>query len=167
MTKYLNIVLIFTLALTSSLNADTLSEDAAKRGINETCGLYLNQIETTYGVNGLNITFANPDNPSLLPSLHISSQKYNNGSTTFAATLSPDNEFCYVSTVVITAIHNQTCNEITDLKLLENPKLQLSSYSEGDYTLITPIDNSYQIILTASGDKSCTMTETRMLWPGR
>ena len=57
MIKYLNIVFFTSLALiVNNLNADTLSEDASKRGINETCGSYLNQIEESYGLNGLNIT---------------------------------------------------------------------------------------------------------------
>ena len=167
MTKYLNIVLLSSLTLISSLNADTLSEDAAKRGINETCGSYLNQIEESYGLNGLNITFVHPNDPVLYPSLHISSKKYNNGSSTFAATLVPDDEYCYLSTIVVTAIQNQSCNEIADLKIKEDPELQAAFYSEDDYTILTPVDNSYQIILTTSGEMSCTMTETRMLWPGR
>ena len=166
--KYLNIVFFTSLALiVNNLNADTLSEDASKRGINETCGSYLNQIEESYGLNGLNITFVNPNNPSIYPSLHISSKKYNNGSSTFAATLAPDGEYCYLSTIVVTAINNQSCNEIADLKLKEDPELQANTYSDDDYTILTPIDNSYQIILTTSGEMNCTMTETRMLWPGR
>ena len=168
MSKYLNIVLFSSLLLfINNLNADSLSEEAAKKGINETCGLYLNQIEESYGLNGLNITFVNPNNPSKYPSLHISSKKYNNGSSTFAATLVPDGEYCYLSTIVVTAIQNQSCNEIAELKLQEDPELQSSSYSENDYNILTPIDYSYQIILTASGEGSCTMSETRMLWPGR
>ena len=168
MSKYLNIVLFSSLLLfINNLNADSLSEEAAKKGINETCGLYLNQIEESYGLNGLNITFVNPNNPSKYPSLHISSKKYNNGSSTFAATLAPDGEYCYLSTIVVTAINNQSCNEIADLKLKEDPELQANTYSDDDYTILTPIDNSYQIILTTSGEMNCTMTETRMLWPGR
>ena len=168
MSKYFNIVLFSSLVLfINNLNADSLSEEAAKRGINETCGLYLNQIEESYGLNGLNITFVHPNNPSIYPSLHISSKKYNNGSSTFAATLAPDGEYCYLSTIVVTAINNQSCNEITDLKIKEDPELKASTYSDDNYTILTPIDNSYQIILTTSGEMSCTMTETRMLWPGR
>ena len=168
MIKYINIAFFSSLALIiNNLNADTLSEDASKRGINEVCGSYLNQIEESYGLNGLNITFVNPNNPSIYPSLHISSKKYNNGSSTFAATLVPDGEYCYLSTIVVTAINNQSCNEIAKLKLQKDSELQFSSYSEDDYTIITPINNSYQIILTTSGETNCTMTETRMLWPGR
>ena len=66
-----------------------LAQDAQSRGINETCYTsYLGQIEESYDLNGLNITFAHPENPSeLFPSLHISSQKYNNGTSSFSATL--------------------------------------------------------------------------------
>ena len=147
--------------------ASSLAEDASNRGINDVCSNYLSQIEQSYNLRGLNITFAHPENPSELPSLHISSQKYNNGSSTFAATLVPDGEYCYLSTIVVTAINNQSCSEITDLKIKEDPELQATTYSDDNYTILTPIDNSYQIILTASGEMSCTMTETRMLWPGR
>ena len=58
------------------VNASNLSDDAKNRGINETCYKYLSQIEKSYNLKGLNITFAHPENPSIFPSLHISSQKY-------------------------------------------------------------------------------------------
>ena len=161
--------IIATLFLLLSLNiyASSLTDDAIKRGINETCTSYLSQIEKSYNLNGLNITFAHPEDPSLLPSLHISSQKYNNGSSLFSATLVPDEEYCYLSTVLITSVNNQTCSDISQLKLEVNPELQVSSYAEGDFTIITPKDNTYQIILTTQGEASCSMTETRMVWPGR
>ena len=162
-----NIIGILLLLLSINVYALSLSNDAIERGINETCASYLNQIEKSYNLNGLNITFAHPENPALLPSLHISSQKYNNGSSTFSATLTPDDEYCYISTVIVTSVNNQTCSEISQLKQEVNPELQISSYSDGDYIIITPKDNSYQIILTSQGETGCTMTETRMLWPGR
>ena len=159
-------ILVF---LSVSINAYALSlaDDAIERGVNETCTSYLSQIEKSYNLNGLNITFAHPENPALLPSLHISSQKYYNGSATFAATLAPDEEYCYISSVLVTSVKSQTCNEISQLKLEVNPDLQTSSYADGDFTIITPKDNTYQIILTAQGETGCAMTETRMLWPGR
>ena len=40
-------------------------------------------------------------------------------------------------------------------------------YAEGNFTVITPTDNNDQIILTTQGEAGCTMTETRMVWPGR
>ncbi|MDP6163509.1 MAG: hypothetical protein QGF84_03270 [Candidatus Thioglobus sp.] len=143
-----------------------LSIDARDRGINETCYSYLSQIEESYNLNGLNITFAHPEDPSALPSLHVSSQRYNNGSSTFSATLMPDDDYCYLSTVLITAINNQSCSEIAQLKE-KSESLQLSSYADGAYIILTPSDNSYQTILTSSGEKNCTMTEARMMWPGR
>jgi len=162
--KNIGILLLF---FSINVYALSLSEDAIERGINETCSSYLSQIEASYNLNGLNITFAHPENPASLPSLHISSQKYNNGSLTFSATFSPDEEYCYISTVVVTSVNNQTCSEISQLKLEVNSELQVSSYSDGDFTIITPEDNTYQIILTTQGETGCTMTETRMLWPGR
>jgi hypothetical protein len=161
--------IISTLFLLLSLNiyALSLTDDAIERGINETCSSYLSQIEKSYNLNGLNITFAHPEDPSLLPSLHISSQKYNNGSSLFSATLVPDEEYCYLSTVLVTSVNNQTCSDISQLKLEANTELQVSSYAEGDFTIITPKDNTYQIILTTQGETSCSMTETRMVWPGK
>jgi hypothetical protein len=161
--------IIATLFLLLSLNiyASSLTDDAIKRGINETCTSYLSQIEKSYNLNGLNITFAHPEDSSLLPSLHISSQKYNNGSSLFSATLIPDEKYCYLSTVLVTSVNNQTCSDISQLKLEVNPELQVSSYAEGDFTIITPKDNTYQIILTTQGETSCSMSETRMVWPGR
>ena len=147
--------------------ASSLTDDAIARGINETCSSYLGQIEKSYNLNGLNITFAHPEDPRLLPSLHISSQKYNNGSSTFSATLTPDDDYCYLSTVIVTSVNNQTCSEISQLKLDAKPGLKVSKYAEGDFTIITPKDNTYQIILTAQGEAGCTITETRMLWPGK
>jgi len=158
---------IIFLLLSINVYALSLSDDAIERGISVTCTSYLNQIEKSYNLNGLNITFAHPENPALLPSLHISSQKYNNGSSTFSATLIPDEEYCYISTVIVTSVNNQTCIEISQLKQEVNPELKISSYSDGDFTIITPKDNSYQIILTSQGQTGCTMTESRMLWPGR
>jgi len=161
------IIAIVFLLLSINVYALSLSNDAINRGVNDTCSSYLNQIEKSYNLNGLNITVAHPENPAILPSLHISSQKYNNGSSTFSATLVPDEEYCYISTVLVTSVNNQTCNEISQFKLEENPELQTSSYADGDFIIITPKDSTYQIILTTQGETGCAMTETRMLWPGR
>ena len=168
MTQYTKkIIGIVFLLLSINVYALSLSDDAIERGINETCASFLNQVEKTYNLSGLNITYAHPDNPALFPSLHISSQKYINGSSTFSATLTPDEEYCYISTVLVTSLNNQTCSEISLLKLETNPGLQASSYADGDFTIITPKDNTYQIILTTQGETSCAIIETRMLWPGR
>ena len=120
------LILLFSLGAIGS----NLSDDAKNRGINEVCQSYLSQIEKSFSLNGLNITFAHPENPSLLPSLHISSQRYNNGSSSFSATLMPDDDYCYLSTVMVTLINNQSCTEIAQIKS-ETENLQLSSYADG------------------------------------
>ena len=165
--KILNVSLIISIFYSNLIFADTLFEGASKRGINETCALYLGQVENSYDLQGLNITFAHPESPSLFPTLHISTQKFNNGASTFSATLIPDQDFCYLSTVFITAVNDQTCEDITKLKTDQNPNLQVSEYNEGAYTIITPSDSSYQVILASLGEKGCSINETRMMWPGR
>jgi len=147
--------------------ADTLSSEAQERGISATCSSYLGQLEESYDLNGLNITFAHPSDPSLYPSLHLSSKKYNNGTSIFSATLSPDGEFCYVSTVHVTQVNTQNCNEITKIKVAEDPTVNVTIYADGDYSIITPENNIYQLILVDNGENSCTLTESRMMWPGR
>ena len=161
--KTLAFILFFS---SLSVNASNLSDDAKNRGINETCYNYLSQIEKSYNLNGLNITFAHPENPSIFPSLHISSQKYNNGASSFTATATPDGKNCYISIIMLTSINNQSCSEVAKIKT-QSEDLQLSSYSDGEYIILTPSDNSYQTILTSSSDQSCTITEARMMWPGK
>ena len=165
--RSLKLLPILIILFSINSNASSLFEDAKERGINNTCNSYLDQIEKSYNLNGLNITFAHPINPSKFPSLHISTQKYNNGASTFSATLTPDKDYCYVSTVFVTSITNQSCSEITSIKIENNKDMILSDYSDGAYTILSPSDDSYQIILTSAGDTSCTMTETRMIWPGK
>ena len=168
MKNYLKIISLFIfLFISCNSFSSTLAEEAKKRGINPTCYNYLSQIESSYGLNGLNITFVHPENPSVLPSLHVSTQKYNNGSSSFSATLMPDEEYCYLSTVHVTAIQNQSCDEIAQIKIDSDQNLKVSTYADGNYTILTPSDGSFQAILTSSGDTSCTKTETRMMWPGR
>jgi len=167
--NYLIKLIILTLGglITNIAISETLVIDAQERGINSTCASYLGQIEESYGLNGLNITFAHPSDPSFFPSLHISTKNYNNGSSTFSATLSPDGDYCYLSTVVVTSVNNQSCEDITSLKKEESPSLNDTTYADGVFTILTPPDNSYQLILTVTGENGCTMTETRMLWPGK
>ena len=162
-------IIVLTLGglIANTVIAASLSSDAQERGINSTCLSYLSQIEESYDLNGLNITFAHPSDPSLYPSLHLSSKKYNNGSSVFSATLSPDGEYCYVSTVNVTEVNTQNCNDITMLKVAEDSTLNVTIYADGDYSTITPQDDSYQLILISAGDQSCTMVESRMMWPGR
>ena len=147
--------------------AASLSSEAQERGISATCSSYLGQLEESYDLNGLNITFAHPSDPSMYPSLHVSNKKYNNGSSVFSATLSPDGEFCYVSTVHVTQVNTQNCNDITMLKVAEDPTVNVTIYADGDYSIITPENNIYQLILVDNGENSCTLTESRMMWPGR
>ena len=160
------IITIFTL-ITNIVFASALTSDAIERGINATCASYLGQLEESFDLNGLNITFAHPIDPSLYPSLHLSSRKYNNGSSVFSANLSPDGEYCYVSMVNVTQVNTQNCNDITMLKVAEDSTLNVTIYADGDYSSITPQDDSYQLILISAGDQSCTMVESRMMWPGR
>jgi len=168
MNSYFKNIFALTILLTSINSfASSLADDARDREINETCSTYLSQIEDLYGLNGLNITFAHPKSPSIFPSLHISSQKYNNGSSSFSATLTPDGDYCYVSTVMITAVNNQSCSEIEIIKIDGDENLQVNSYADGGFTILTPRDNTYQTVLTTSGENSCTITETRMMWPGK
>ena len=87
--------------------------------------------------------------------------------SSFSATLSPDGEYCYISTVQVTILNNQSCSEITKIKVDNDQNLKVSVYAEGNFTILTPMDDSFQAILTSSGEKSCTMTETRMMWPGK
>ena len=160
-------LLVIALLLCTQSFASSLAEDAKNRGINETCSNYLEQIESSYSLNGLNITFAHPEKPSEFPSLHISSQNYNNGSSSFSATLTPDGDYCYISTIMTTAINNQSCSEIAQVKANNDENLVTSSYADGKYLILTPKDNTYQTILTSSGENSCTITESRMMWSGR
>ena len=131
MKAYLKLISIISILLFSSQSfSSSLAEDAQDRGINQTCNEYLSQIEKSYGINGLNITFAHPKDPSSLPSLHVSSQKYNNGSSSFSATLMPDGEYCYLSTILVTSINNQPCSEIAQIKAENDQNLQVSVYAD-------------------------------------
>ena len=167
--NYLIKLIILTLGglITNIAISETLTIDAQERGINSTCASYLGQIEESNNLNGLNITFAHPIDPSLYTSLHLSTKKYNNGSSVFSATLSPDGEYCYISTVIVTEVNTQNCNDITMLKVAEDSTLNVTIYADGDYSSITPQDDSYQLILISAGDQSCTMVESRMMWPGK
>ena len=168
MKVFLKITSIFiSLLLSCNSLASSLAEEAKNREINSTCYNYLSQIEASYELSGLNITFAHPESPSSYPSLHISTQKYNNGSSSFSATLTPDGDYCYLSTIMITTINNQSCSEVAEIKTSSDENLQASSYAEGNYIILTPQDKTFQTILTSSGDYGYTISETRMMWPGR
>ena len=147
--------------------ADTLANESRERGINSVCSSYIDQLTESYDLNGLNVTFAHHSDPSLYPSLHLSTKKYNNGTSIFSVTLSPDGEFCYVSTVNVTQMNDQNCNEIAKTKVTEDPTVNVTTYVDGDYSIITPENNIYQLVLINNGENSCTVTESRMMWPGR
>ena len=167
--SYLIRLIVLTLGslIANIVIANTLSNEAQARGINSVCSSYIGQLEETYDLNGLNITFAHPGDPSLYPSLHLSTKKFNNGTSVFSTTLSPDGEYCYVSTVHVTQVNEQNCNEISELKVAEDPTVNVTVYADGDYSIITPKNNIYQLILVHNGENSGTLTESRMMWPGR
>ncbi len=151
----------------SRVFAGTLTAEAETRGINGTCLSHLTQLEDYRNLDGLNITFAHPTDPSNHPSLHTSSKKYNNGTSFFATTLSPDSEFCYVSVNKLTVINNQSCSDIAQARLDEDSTINMKTYADGSYIHIYPESNKYQLILVSTGDSSCTMAEYQMLWPGK
>ena len=161
------IVLTLGSLIANIVIAESLSNEAQSRGINSVCSSYIDQLSESYDLNGLNVTFAHPSDPSLYPSLHLSSKKYNNGTSIFSATLSPDGEFCYVSTIHVTQMNDQNCNEITKMKVAEEPTLNVTVYEDGNYSIITPENGVYQLILINNGESSCTVIESRMMWPGR
>ena len=163
----LSLLAIASMIITNMVFANTLSNEAQNRGINLTCSSYLDQLEGIYDLDGLNLTFAYPGEPSLYPSLHSSNKKYDNGATIFSATLSPYDEYCYLSTVSVSIANDQNCSELSLLKTGEDPTLEAKVFSEGDYILMTPENESYQLVLVTTGTNSCAMTEARMIWPGR
>jgi hypothetical protein len=145
--------------------ANTLISEAESRGINNVCLSHLTKIEDYHNLDGLNITFAHPTDPSNYPSLHTSNKKYNNGNSFFAMTLFPNNEFCYASINKITVINNQSCSDIAQARLVKDSTINMETYAEGSYIHISPKSNQYQLILMSTGDSSCTITESQMLWP--
>ena len=166
--KFIIFTIIAFLALNfSRVFADKLTGEAEARGINGTCLSHLTQLEGYYDLDGLNITFAHPADPSNHPSLHTSNKKYNNGSSFFATTLSPDSEFCYISVNKFTVINNQSCSNIAQARLDEDSNINVKTYAEGSYIHIYPESNEYQLILVPIGDSSCALAETQMLWPGK
>ena len=147
--------------------ASTLSGEAQTRGVNPTCLKYLEQIEATNQLSGLNLTSTHNSNPSLQPSLHIRASKLKNGASFFSTTLSPDGEFCYVSVTATTLSNVNSCEEITETRLIGDPNLKVTDYADGDYTLINRENDNYSVILIDVSESSCFMTETQMQWPGK
>ena len=130
----LSLLAIASTLITNMVFANTLSSEAQNRGINSTCSSYLSQLEGIYDLDGLNLTFAYPGEPSVYPTLHSSTKKYNNGATIFSATLSPYDEYCYLSTVSVTIINVSDQAISFELLSLRKNLFQLQR---------VPIDNSH------------------------
>ena len=165
-----NFIFSITVFLVMSYNiafANTLTSEAEVRGINSVCLSHLAEIESYNNLDGLNITFAHPTEPSNYPSLHTSNKKYYNGSSFFATTLSPDNDFCYVSVSKLTVINDQSCSNIAQARLDGDSTIIMETYADGSYIRIYPESNKYQLILIPTGDSSCAMSESQMMWPGK
>ncbi len=127
----------------------------------------MTQLEDYHDIGGLNITFAYSADPPNYPSLHTSSNKYSNGSSFFATTLSPDGKLCYVSVNKFMVTNNQSCSDIAQTRLDEDSTINMKTYADGSYIHIYPESNKYQLILISTGDSSCAMAESQMLWPGK
>ncbi len=165
-----NFIFSITVFLVMSYNiafANTLTSEAEVRGINSVCLSHLAEIESYNNLDGLNITFAHPTEPSNYPSLHTSNKKYNNGSSFFTTTLSPESDFCYASINKVVVINDQSCSNIAQARLEEDSTLIVETYAEGSYIHISPESSEYLLILIPIGDSSCAMSESRMLWPGK
>ena len=85
----------------------------------------------------------------------------------FSTTLSPDSDFCYLSVNKLTIINDQSCGDIARARLEEDPTLVKNAYGEDSYIHIYPESNKYQLILISTGDFSCTISESQMMWPGK
>ena len=147
--------------------AASLSSDAQERGINPTCLKYLEQIEKANQLSGLNLTTTFSSNSSLTPSLHTKASKLKDGVSFFSTTLSPDGEFCNISIIATTHSNVNNCKEITQTRLIDDPSLKETNYADGGYTLLNHENDNYTVILIDTGDSSCLLTETQMMWPGR
>lgn len=158
--------IFLSLILSNSVLAASLTEEAVSRGVNPNCITHLNNIEKSFGLNGLNVTFAKPEETKTHPSLHTSTKHFNNGATIFSSTLFPNGESCDVSIVLSTIINNQSCDDITQSRIAADATLKVTKYAEGTYTHIYPESNAYQLVLVATGEQSCVMTESRMMWLG-
>jgi hypothetical protein len=147
--------------------ADTLANEAQARGINPTCLKYLEQIEKTNKLSGLNLTTTFSSNSPLTPSLHTKASKLEDGVSFFSTTLSPDGEFCNISIIATTHSNVNNCKEIAQTRLINDPSLKETNYADGGYTLLNRENDNYTVILIDTGDSSCLLTETQMMWPGR
>ena len=167
MKQSLLVLLIGLLTFMSGIvNAGALSDEAALRAVNPVCQSHLEEVESSYNLNGLNLTFFHTQDPSAYPSFHTSTEKYDNGTSFFATTLSPDGEKCYISIVKTTIVNNQSCVAILKARLDNDATLKATSYGEGNYVHVYPESGAYQMLLVDIGEGACAITETRMMWPG-
>jgi len=148
-----------------SVNAGSLSDEAGLNAVNPVCQSHLEEVEKSYNLNGLNLTFFHTQDPSSYPSLHTSTEKYENGASFFSTTLSPDGERCYISIVKTTIVNNQRCSAIVEARLDNDSTLVANSYVEGNYIHLYPESGAYQMLLVGIGEDVCAITETRMMWP--
>jgi len=152
--------------LINSSYAGALAEEATLRGVNPVCQSHLEQIENSYNLNGLNLTFFHPGESSAYPSFHTSTEKFENGASFFATSLSPDGEMCYISIIKTTIVNNQSCAIILQARMENDETLTTANYNDGDYIHLYPASSAYQMLLVDIGVNACAITETRMMWPG-
>jgi len=152
--------------LVNTAFAGKLTEEAALRGINSVCQSHLKEVDDSYNLKGVTLTFYHDTDPDAYPSFHTSTEKFENGASFFATTLSPDGESCYISIIKTTIVNNQKCTTIIRARLDNNPSIQVISYGDGDYIHIYPESGTYQMLLIEIGENACAITETRMMWPG-
>ncbi|HIF88949.1 MAG TPA: hypothetical protein EYG22_02665 [Candidatus Thioglobus sp.] len=152
--------------LNNAVSAGGLAEEAALRDINPVCQSHLEQVENSYNLNGLNLTFFHPEEASAYPSFHTSTEKFENGASFFATSLSPDGEMCYISIIKTTIVNNQSCANILQARMENDETLKVTNYGDGDYIHLYPASGAYQMLLVDIGVNACAITETRMMWPG-
>jgi hypothetical protein len=151
--------------LFNSVHAGALAEEAALNNINLVCQSHLEQVEDSYNLNGLNLTFFHSTEPSSYPSFHTSTEKFENGASFFATTLSPDGEMCHISIIKTTVVNNQSCANILQARMDNDETLNATNYGDGNYIHLYPASGVYQMLLVDIGVNACAITETRMLWP--
>jgi hypothetical protein len=155
-----------TLFANTAFATSTLAEEAALRGINSVCQSHLEELEVSYKLKGLNLTFFHDIDPDAYPSFHTSTEKFYNGASFFATTLSPDGEYCYISIIKTTIVNDQNCTAIVQARLKNDPSIQAISYGDGNYIHVYPESGIYQMLFIEIGKNTCAITETRMMWPG-
>ena len=144
--------------------AAPLTEQAELRGVSPKCVAYLNAIEEGLNLNGLTNTMI-PSNPDTLLSLYIAAKKEANETSFHSITLSPDGEMCDVSLTFVTMFSNQSCEDIVQSQLAINPTLRVDRY--GVYTHVYPEAKDSNQVLVSTGEASCAVMKTQLLFPER